>query len=610
MRRILYLLPFLIFSPAYAADPAATYGEWKYLRDPATLQISFEQGFRFLKEHGSWPEVKTIQLRTEEAALNQSPSAAVMQSFCANFSPISGRGMVACANAGYGSQSDRDAGVRQAWLQGDFSPFEEKLILSQYARLLNHSDHVARTDRLLYEQKTSSAQRMMPFLSANETKLVAARIALITGARDAEAKLKAVPADLKNNHGLLLDRIRYRNKKGLNAGMRELFLQSPQNPAYGDEWWPLRAVAVREAMQAAQYRDALNMISRHGELKSEFLAEALWLKGWITLEYMHDSRSAYKDFYKLYNSVSTPVSLARGAYWAAKAATQNGNGDIARDWLNKAAQHPTVFYGQLAYAELHPGKKLELPTAPSVSSSEKAEFARRELPRVVRMLADQGDQKMVDLFLGHMGNEARTPQEFAQLAALATSINAAHGGVVVAKMALRKGVVLVDAGWPLTGVPPGLAIEPGLTLSISRQESEFDPKARSRANAQGLMQLLPGTASDTARKEGISFSAAELWNPYTNMTLGSAYLGRMIAVMEDSYILGIASYNAGPRNALNWARDFGYPPADTEGAINWIENIPFGETRNYVQRVLENLQVYRQLLKQEGGVRLEEDLKR
>jgi soluble lytic murein transglycosylase len=610
MKRALFSIAILLALPAHAADPAGTLADWKFLRDPQTPAISFAQGLRFLNRHGDWPDTKLIRLRTEEAALREQPERGLLHSFCATYPPISGRGMVACAHGGYGSASERDAAIRQAWLQGDYSPFEEKQILGQHGALFNRDDHEKRTARLLYERKIPSARRMLPMLSASQQQLAKARIALQTQAGDANAQLARVPAALKNDAGLTLDRIRWRNRKGMNTEMRALFLDAPFSPPYADEWWPLRAIAVREALQQGQADTALRIIARHGNLKPEFLAEALWLKGWITLQRKRDAGSAYKDFFKLYHSVSTPVSLARGAYWAAKAAKRNGNADIAHDWLEKAAEHPTVFYGQLAHAELHPGQPLDLPRSPTLSSSEKQAFAREELPRVVRLLNDMGDQQMVDRFLIHMGEQAKTPGQFALLADLATTINAAHGGVVVGKLALRKGIVLTTAGWPTTATPANLAIEPALTHAITRQESEFNPKARSSANAQGLMQLLPGTARDMARKLSLPFGPNDIWTPQTNMLLGSAYLGRVINGWDGSYILGIASYNAGPRNVRNWVEDYGQPPASTDGAIDWIENIPFGETRNYVQRVLENVQVYRQLLKQSGGVKLADDLKR
>ena len=605
MKRILAAALFLS-STAHAADPASTYQQWSWLRDPNTAAISFDAGLNFLNRHGDWPQIKIIRLRTEEAALREQQSGGVVRSFCSAYPPISGRGMVACRNAGVGT----DADIKQAWLQGDFSPFEEKQILAQYGHLLGNREHEARVDRLLFEKKTGGAQRMLYLLNGEQQRAAQARMALQAGTGDANSKLSQLTVSDRNSPGVVLDRIRYRNRNGLNMEMRELFAQGPQNPPYADEWWPLRAIAVREALQAAQYGQALEIIRRHGTLKPEFLAEALWLKGWITLSYRKQPQQAYEDFYALYNSVSTPVSKSRGAYWAAKAAQKNGNADIARDWLRKAAEHPTVFYGQLAHAELNPNAPLNLPNAPSISDSARQDFARQELPRVVRMLADLGDSDMADLFLIHMAEQADDAEAFALLADMANRINAKHGGVVVAKQALRKGIVLTQVGWPTMPTPANLSIEPALAHAITRQESEFDSRAQSGANARGLMQLLPGTASETARKLGMGYGPNDIWDPTTNVTLGSAYLGRLVNARDGSYILAIASYNAGPRNVNNWTADFGAPPANVEGAINWIENIPFGETRNYVQRVLENLQVYRQLLKQSDSVKLAEDLKR
>lgn len=596
----------LTATTAMAADPAMTYADWKFLRDPNTPAISFASGLTFLNRHSDWPDIKLIRLRTEEAALREAQSGSALKSFCSAYPPISGRGMVACTQVGIGG----DKAIKQAWKQGDFSPFEEKQILVSNGSSLSSADHWARTDRLLFERKSGAAQRMLPLLDSSHQKLVAARIALQTGAGNAPVKLKAVPTSLQNDPGLMLDRIRFRNQRGMNMEMRELFAHGPTNPPYADEWWPLRAIAVREALQAAQYSQAQEIIRRHGALKTEFLAEALWLKGWIGLTYQNNAGEAYKDFYRLYSEVVTPVSKSRAAYWAARAAKKNGNPDIARDWLRKAAEYPTVFYGQLAHEEINRGEPLDLPSQPSVSESGRNEFSRRELPRVTRMLADAGEDAMVDKFIIHMGEQAETAEEFALLADLATSINASHGGVVVAKSALRKNIVLIRAGWPTMPTPANLNIESALSHAITRQESEFNNKAQSHASAKGLMQLLPGTASDTARKIGLPFAAPDIWDPTTNVTLGSAYLGRMIAAQGDSYVLGIASYNAGPRNVNNWVADFGRPPGNEEDAIQWIENIPFGETRNYVQRVLENLQVYRQLLKQSDQVKLAEDLRR
>jgi soluble lytic murein transglycosylase len=217
---------------------------------------------------------------------------------------------------------------------------------------------------------------------------------------------------------------------------------------------------------------------------------------------------------------------------------------------------------------------------------------------------------MRDLFLNHLATAATTPERLALVAGLAQDVASIPERLRVAKAALRRGVVLLEAGWPRMELPRDVAVEPALALAIIRQESEFDPLARSSANARGLMQLLPATARQVARKNDLSYDDDTLDNPQENVTLGALYLGKLVSGFDGSYILGIASYNAGPGNVRNWIKLRGEPPENLNGALNWIESIPFAETRNYVMRALENVQIYRSLASPEVGMRLEQDLVR
>jgi soluble lytic murein transglycosylase len=340
------------------------------------------------------------------------------------------------------------------------------------------------------------------------------------------------------------------------------------------------------------------------------MAEALFLKGWINLSYLRNTRAAYKDFYALYTTSKTPVSKARAAYWAAQAAKKNGNPEIKNQWLEKAASRSFSFFGQLAYEERYPGKPLPFPDAPTPSASEDARFNSEELVRLVRALASAKQHATAERFLKHLAETADTPTRFALIATLARTSIGPHAAVKVAKQALRDGVVLVKAGWPLRTIPDTNTIEPALALAIIRQESEFDAEAVSPANARGLMQLLPATARETARNNRLAVDARDLFNPAVNILLGMHYLHDMIAFMNGSYVLGIASYNAGPGNVRDWRKTLGHPGESPEGAIHWIENIPFAETRNYVMRVLENLQIYRRLLDENATPQVTEDLVR
>jgi len=422
--------------------------------------------------------------------------------------------------------------------------------------------------------------------------------------------VNALSASERRDAGLLFDRIGWRARHHQEEHLAELFLLAPEEVPYPDLWWPTRAMAAREALNHKNFGQALAILSGHGDMKGEALADALWLKGWIILEYRHDPVTAYREFYSLYTHVQTPVSKARAAYWAARAATLNGNSDIAQQWYEKAAAHPTVFYGQLAHVALHSDVPLPLPSAPSFSRSEKEAFEQEDLVRVTRELARAGDKDMRDLFLTSMGIHTDSPTRFAMLASLAHELGGTAAEVGVAKLALRKEVVLVDSGWPRIRLPESIGVEPALALSITRQESEFDPLAKSPANARGMMQLLPATARHVAKQNGWRYSDAMLNNPQENIVLGSSYLGQIISGFDGSYILGIASYNAGPANVRNWLRSIGHTAKTAEGAIDWIESIPYSETRNYVMRGMENLQVYRTLLKPDAPPQIMKDLVR
>lgn len=595
---------------AHASDISSSFATWQRLRDPDTVGIRFMDGARFLYDHAGWPDEKIIRLRTEAAALFERPSHEVMVKFCADFPPLSGRGMVACAQGGVGDKAKQAAWVKQGWAQGDFNAEEEERILKTYGTTLTRADHIARADSLLYEGKIAAAKRILPLTPLANQQIYAVRIAFIGGEKKAPSLLKTLSNAQQHSAGLLYDRARWRWKRG-DASYAELVLAAPKDAPHADLWWPLRLAATRTAIGDRQYERALSILAHAGELEGEDLAEALWLKGWLTFRKRGDAKTAYKQFFALYTATSTPVSKARAAYWAGRTAEKNGNHDIATEWMQKAASRPTVFYGQLAQAWLKPKSTLRLPKPRSATDAEARAFEANELMRAAKMVARElDDERLRDRFIAAASAQLPSEAQQALLADLAKKLGGTATGVEAAKLALRQGVVLVPQGWPRTKLPENLAIEPALTLAITRQESQFNPTAKSSANAQGMMQLLPSTAKQVAQRMDIAFSPSMLADPATNLTLGSRYLGQLINGWDGSYILGIASYNAGVGNVRGWVKSMGNPPQNLDGAIDWVESIPFAETRNYVMRVLENLSVYRTLADDDAPLMIEKDLVR
>jgi soluble lytic murein transglycosylase len=612
MRRFIFMLCALgIALPAIAEDDiTTTYATWKNLRDPDTANITFTDGKRFLDEHPNWPEEKIIRLRTEAAAMSEHPARDVMANYCVEKPPISGRGMIACSSAGVGDQAKQAEWIRQGWIQGDFNENEEERILSSYGQQLKMADNIARAERLLYEAKLPAAKRMLTRVPAERRKLYEVRIAFNEKPKLGIRMLTKLSTAEQADPGILFERIRFRLHKS-DDDITDLLVQAPKNAPYADEWWPLRANAARTAISNRNYALALQLLNEHGDLKPEGLADALFTTGWLHLAHQGDPGAAYKEFFKLYTIVTTPVSKARAAYWAGRAAEKNGNHDIALEWMDKAARRPTVFYGQLAYSWLHPHAPLKLPRMPEPNAEERYAFDSDESVRALRQFAPEMDEKTREAFLNGLTTRMKSDGQYAMLAVLANELNGMAGRVESAKLALKQDVVLMDAGWPVIELPPGnLGIEPALTLAITRQESQFNPDAKSPANARGLMQLLPGTAKHVAKKFDISYSDSHINDTTLNLSLGSHYLGQMVDGFNGSYILGIASYNAGPGSVRKWIKSMGEPPKTVDGAIDWIEGIPFVETRNYVMRVLENVEIYRARMDPDTPLGIEKDLVR
>lgn len=583
-----------------------SYATWSTLKEPGGhTYLSFSEAASFFLAHTHWPLQNKVRLSVEAAMLRDGGNGDLATRYCREFPPISGRGMIACANIGAVGNSTREALLKQGWMQGDFEASEEASIRQSYSAILTANDHAARVERLLYEGKVANAQRILPLLPPSSRAISEVRIALITGAKNADAKLAALPAASKAAPGIVFDRIRYRHKKGLSDGAMQLFTQAPTNPPHADAWWPLRAYYTREAISRKQYSTAYAIVRHAGVLEREANAEALWLAGWLQYEFLRNPRGAYEDFYKLHEAVSTPVSKSRAAYWAGRAAEKNGNTSIANEWYDKAAEYPTVFYGQLAFAKRNPGDALPLPSSPSSGS---IGSANQQLLDVAYRLQNNDYTDMARVFMEQIAASGAGASELQAVAKYVADKSDLADAVRLAKGAIRRNIVLTTHGWPVRTLPPNIAVEPALALAIARQESEFDPRARSHANAQGLMQLLPGTASATARKHGLPLGS--LFDPAINMPLGSAYLADVIASAGGSYVGAFASYNAGPGNYRKWVASNGRPGQSIDQTLRWIESIPFAETRNYVQRVMENLQVYRARLNPDAPLQIEKDLLR
>jgi soluble lytic murein transglycosylase len=584
---------------------------WRELQEPNS-GVAFEDLAAFIDANPDWPMQDILMRRAEEALVERTDDSVVMAWFALR-GPITADGAMRYAEALFRA-NDRPkavATVKEAWRSGGFGSKQEAGFLKRYRQYLTADDHVRRLDKLIWDGRIDEARRVMKLVDAKTRALADARIRLARMSGGVDTAIKRVPESLQNDPGLVFERMRWRRRKNQVDGALELVLGAPDILGRPDIWWPEREYLARKAVSAGKYKDAYKIVRKHRLTGGADLAEAEFLAGWIALRYLKEPATALGHFTKLEDSARFPVTRARGAYWAGRAAEAAGDRTAAQGWYDKAAQLPITFYGQLAAGKLDAKVRPGWPKTPSVTALERRNFEQSELTRVARLLQELGADEWVKPFILRQIAAARSPGEHAVAAEFALAIDRPDLAVSAAKRSSQAaGIILTEYGWPTTDKVNGSGPESALIHATIRQESAFEAQAVSRAGARGMMQLLPSTAKSVARSLGLPHTDSRLLrDPAYNIQIGRAYLGRLINEFDGSYVLALAAYNAGPSRARAWIRDNGDPRKAQVDVIDWIELISFEETRNYIQRVLENLQVYRQVLG-ERPQSIEQDLRR
>jgi soluble lytic murein transglycosylase len=567
-----------------------------------------------------WPRFSTIRRSAENAvALSALSHTDRVLWFDALGGPISGDG-----KANY-AESLRQTGlgdtamgiIRDAWRNNSLNRATERDLLARFGGNLTREDHFARVNYLLWTGQRSAARRLRPKLSNGQRALLDARVALAARGSGVDRKVAAVPASLSQDAGLLYDRARWRRRRARNqAGATSLLvdIDGADVPLAGrDNLWDERNIAVRAAFKKGQYRTAYQLAAPHGLSEGADFAEAEWTAGWIALRQLNEPERAAAHFVTLREGVSTAISLARADYWYGRALEAMGETERADDAFASAAIHNYTYYGQLA-AERVRRTDLVLPSTPLPTESEREAFGERSLIKALQLLGEAGERSLFRRFSYHIDDQLQTATEQLLLAEIANKFHSPDVGVRGGKAGLGRGIIAPEAAYPIVSYPlqRDVQVENALVLALSRQESELNPRAISHANARGLMQMLPATAREQARREGLPYRRSWLTDdPGYNMTLGAAHLDDLLDRFNGSYIMTAAAYNAGASRPARWVVDYGDPRKGDIDPVDWVEFIPFSETRNYVQRVLENVQVYRQRLSDvPSQIRISEDLNR
>jgi len=572
--------------------------QWLDLTRPGPGR-SFDEITQFMASSPDWPGQDKLQ---EMAEHNMPPdmSADAVLAWFKGRSPSTAYGAAALAQA-LMAKGETDAAndlIRQAWRDDDFDNDADELqFLAQFQSKLQPEDHIARLDRTLWNHDEAGARQVMPLVDPGHRALAEARLALAKQEPTVAELVAAVPPALQRDAGLLYERAAALRRAGDYPGAAAVLDPPPADIARPELLWPELEDAARRAITRGDMSVGFRLASGHGATQGSVFAEGEWLAGWIGLRFLDDYRESYDRFTELYAGVTSPISKARGAYWAGRASEEMGDLATAQNWYRAAASNLTTYYGQLAAARLGSRDVLRFGPMPQPSATERAAFDRRELVRVVRLLGQLGQSDHARVFLEKMADDAKRPTVLRMIADLGHELKRDDLAVMVAKTARSKGVDLIEYLYPLRAIPVGTGPEEALVLAVIRQESAFEVKASSPAGALGLMQLMPPTAKHVAKGLKTRYKKELLTkDPNYNIRLGRSYLQELLDYYGQSYVLAIAAYNAGPDRVDSWIAQFGDPRDYGTDVVDWIESIPFSETRNYVQRVLENLQVYRHRL--------------
>ncbi|HEV7252388.1 MAG TPA: lytic transglycosylase domain-containing protein [Mesorhizobium sp.] len=553
-----------------------------------------------------WPGARTFRRSLERALFREKPAPeAVIEAFAAQ-APATYEGVVLLARAhlALGAPEKAKAVILPLWRREKLDATQESVILRDFGDLLTQADHRFRMERMFHAERVNAALRIAERAGAEG--LADAWGAAIREDRSAQKLLDAVPA-AQRSAGWHFAKAKLLRRKGEYAEAAAVMLDAPTGQAAladPDAWWMERRVLSRELLDLEDFKGAYAVAAGHAAESATQIVDAEFHAGWIALRFLDDPQKAAEHFRRLAQAAESPVSISRAHYWLGRTAESGGSGDAAASF-QKAAAYGTTFYGQLAAAKL--GQRGIAVADPTPTIADRLSFEGRDAVRAMARLEAAGHRALADALCRGLSAELTSPGEVALLAAHAERRGDHFLALKVGKGAAAQGLDIGALTHPVGAIPASADISgagKALAYAIARQESEFNAAARSGAGALGLLQLLPGTAKEVARKAGLPFSPQRLTtDPAYNATLGAAFLAEQLGRFDGSYVLTFAGYNAGPRRAREWVERYGDPRgADVDAVVDWIERIPYHETRAYVQRVMENYQVYKMRLSGDSDI--------
>ena len=579
--------------------------QWKHLLTKGN-QASFYDYKVFIDQNPQYPRIGRLEYLAEHKLSTAKISPRKIINWFDGKEPLSGYGkMILGESFVLSGQSNKGKKlIKDGWITADLSKSELKYFRKKYKKHLNADDYIKRADYLAWNNKYWDLKRLTRYLPTEYELLYTARQILMSKSYGVDQAIKNVPNKFKNDAGLNYDRLKWRRKRGRVDSSLEILLSIKNNKDYlvkPEKWWKEREIISRALIYKKKYETAYKISSNHGMSEGPDFAAAEWMSGWIALSFLKDPLIAKDHFQNFYNNVNYPISTSRGAYWLGRTYEKLGDKEQSRNWFQEASKYLTTYYGQLAFLKLNPNGKFELTKDIEVDKKYRYIFFNKELVKITYLLHELKKDKYTKFILRHLANDNIQKGSEILAAELATNIQRYDFAIQVSKISSYQKRFHNKFNYPIISTPKAIngrkIPESAFILSIIRQESEFDLSANSHAGAKGLMQLMPYTAKLVSKQAKLPYSKSRLTSdPEYNINLGSHYIAGLILQYDGAYPFAVAAYNAGPNRVKYWKKLNRNPQKKQINYVDWVELIKFRETRNYVQRVLENYNVYRYIL--------------
>lgn len=581
-----------------------------WLQLSSDTNINFNTLVNFINNHPNWPKIEVLKVKLEQSDFANSKESQILDWF-QNNPPQTLLGKKKYIELLH-DKKHKEHYIKIIWERSIFSKKEEQNFLKKYGNLLNLDDYIHRINYLLFNNYSEQAARLLDFIPLEKRAIYQLQINLQEGKKDALLGYKKLDSKQRNDIGILHNLAHlYESQKDEKNLITILNQATKIGGKYQFYFWNMKAKLIRNLIQEKEYKTAYLFASSHGQLSAKEYSEAEWLSGWIALRFLNQPKTALQHFNNMHSKVKLPISIARASYWIARSYEALKDKPQAEHWYKIAAKYYISFYGQLAVCKIN-DCKINIPEDHVIDNKSKQLFNNNPLVKVALLLDKTQYADLVQEFLSKAIENSSDYGEITLITQVGFQIEKSHISVEAAKQASYKDVHVIASSYPvLKAIYKDHQVDISLIMALIRQESVFNHRAISSAGAMGLMQLMPHVAKETAKKSKDPFHKTKLIaDPHFNTKMGIKHLEKLLTNYNGSYILTIAAYNAGEKSVTNWISNNGDPRNIKElyDIIDWMEQITFHETRNYVQRVLEGKSIYNILINKDTKLSIINDL--